>query len=124
VDYATVLALGLSGQVVQTVIGDPEDESDAEVVVGNNRLPETATRPVVPAAAPPETVTVVHQVNQVWGWWGYPRLFASFPPGRPIAGGPGNGTPPGFPFGPVLRLGPTAPLAPPVPFARVVPPRP
>jgi hypothetical protein len=130
VDYATLLALGLSGQVVQTVIGAPDDESHAEVVLGNNRLPASASRPVVPAAAPPETVTVVQQVNQVWGWWGYPRLFASFPPGRPIGGGAMNGHTPGFPFGPVLRLGPGAPVGPPAPFARavpharVVPPRP
>ncbi|MFV1988360.1 MAG: peptidoglycan-binding protein [Gemmatimonadota bacterium] len=117
VNYATLMALGLSGSVVQTVIGAPEDESDAEIVVGNNRLPASPRRNVVPAAVPPETVTVVQQVNQSWGWWSYPRIFASFPAGRPIGGAGMNGGVSGFPFGPVIHLGPSRPST------HVVPPR-
>lgn len=109
VNYATILALGLPPRIVQTVVGEPDDESDAEVVVGNTQLPETPTPVVVPVAAPPETVVVVQQSNN--GWWTYPRFFSAFPP---RGSGVGDGRAPGFPFGPVLRLG--APRA--VPFGR------
>jgi peptidoglycan hydrolase-like protein with peptidoglycan-binding domain len=101
VDYPTILALGLAPRVVQTVIGSPADESNAEVVVGNTQLPETPRPQVTPVPPPPDTLVVVHKVNG--SWWGYPTPFAVFPPigdgGRVGIGRPG------FPFGPTLRLG-------------------
>lgn len=108
VDYPTVISLGLRAQVVQTVIGSPEDESSAEIVVPPGRL-----SPARAAAAPPEppvdTVRVLEGGPPYW-WWGGLGFFAGFPPGRlgppgPSGGMIGRG---GVPFGPGITLGRSA----------------
>ncbi|MDH3733234.1 MAG: peptidoglycan-binding protein [Gemmatimonadota bacterium] len=95
VDYSTIGALGLRPRVVQTVVGTPEDESEAEVVLGPGRLPMPPEPEEI--EAPPETVTVIHEVGN---WWSYPTFFPGF---RPLP--PGGSASGGVPIGPVIRLG-------------------
>ena len=109
VSYETVLALGLTPLVVQTVIGTVE-EPDVEIIVGTPRLPASRDASASVVETPPDTVFVVQQDDD--SWWGFPGFFAPFRHrSRLGAGPPSRG---GFPIGGSGRLGAT----------RVVPPLP
>ena len=93
-DFATLGTLDLRPRVVQTVVGAPEDESDAEVVLGPGRLP--APPEPEETQAPPETVTVVRDVSS---WWPFPARIIGVRPASPPRAVPG------VPIGPSVRLG-------------------
>jgi len=101
-DYPTVISLGLTPRVVQTVIGRPEDEGYAEFIVPPGRL--SATPATSPPPAPPVDTVRVLEVAQPYWWLGGSGLFAGFPAGR---FGPASdmSTRGGIPIGPGVKLG-------------------
>ncbi|MDX1393561.1 MAG: peptidoglycan-binding domain-containing protein [Gemmatimonadota bacterium] len=108
VSYETVLALGLTPLVVQTVIG-PADEPDVEIIVGTPRLPASRDASDSVVETPPDTVFVVQQDDD--SWWGFPGYFAPFRHRSRL-----GATPPtrgGFPIGSSGRLGATRVVPPP-----------
>jgi len=102
-DYPTVVSLGLTPQVVQTVVGRPEDEAYAEFVVPEGRLSSASAAPPPPPVLPVDTVRVLEVAQPYW-WLGGAGLFAGFHH-TPFAPAPDMSRRGGILIGPGRRLG-------------------